>query len=69
EIYAEKSRRDVSEMLFYYAFGTFKIAVIAQQIYFRFRKGFTEDKRFAAFNRFVGALGKIALDAIETERI
>lgn len=69
EIYAEKSGRDVSEMLFYYAFGTFKIAVIAQQIYFRFRRGFTQDKRFATFNHFVGALGKIALHAIETEKI
>ncbi|HEX8246562.1 MAG TPA: phosphotransferase family protein [Pyrinomonadaceae bacterium] len=69
EIYAEKSGRDVSGMLFYYAFGTFKIAVIAQQIYFRFVKGFTRDRRFAAFNHFVGALGKIALQAIETEKI
>ena len=69
EIYAEKSGRDVSGMLFYYAFGTFKIAVIAQQIYFRFRQGYTRDKRFATFNHFVAALGKIALQAIETERI
>jgi aminoglycoside phosphotransferase (APT) family kinase protein len=69
EIYAEKSGRDCSEMLFYYAFGTFKIAVIAQQIYFRFHKGFTQDKRFATFNHFVDALGKIALHAIETENI
>jgi aminoglycoside phosphotransferase (APT) family kinase protein len=70
EIYAEKSGRDVSgKMLFYYVFGTFKIAVIAQQIYFRFVKGFTQDKRFATFNRFVEALGKIALRAIETEKI
>ena len=69
QIYAEKSGRDVSEMLFYYVFGTFKIAVIAQQIYFRFHKGFTNDKRFATFNHFVNALGKIALHAIRTEKI
>ena len=69
EIYAEKSGKDVSEMLFYYVFGTFKIAVIAQQIYFRFYKGFTGDRRFAAFNHFVHALGKIALHAIRTETI
>ena len=48
EIYAEKSGKDVSDMLFYYVFGTFKIAAIAQQIYFRFVKGFTQDKRFAS---------------------
>jgi aminoglycoside phosphotransferase (APT) family kinase protein len=69
EIYAEKSGRDVSEMLFYYVFGTFKIAVIAQQIYFRYAKGFTKDKRFAAFNHFVNALGKIALHGIESGKI
>ncbi|HEY0427435.1 MAG TPA: phosphotransferase family protein [Pyrinomonadaceae bacterium] len=69
EIYAEKSGRDMSGILFYYVFGTFKIAAIAQQIYFRFVKGFTKDKRFATFNQFVGALGKIAAGAIETNKI
>ena len=69
EIYAERSGRDASDMLFYYVFGTFKIAVIAQQIYFRFARGFTQDKRFAAFDRFVGALGKIALYALNTKNI
>ena len=54
EMYAEKSGRDLSNILYYYVFGTFKIAVIAQQIYYRFAKGFTQDKRFAHFNLFVG---------------
>lgn len=65
EIYAEKSGRDVSGILFYYVFGTFKIAVIAQQIYFRFVNGFTLDKRFTNFDHFVKTLGKIALNNIE----
>ena len=69
EMYAEKSGRDVSDMLFYYSFGTFKIAVIAQQIYARFVKGYTKDKRFATFNHFVGALGKIAAGAIRKGEI
>ncbi len=69
EIYGKKSGTDVSDIFFYYVFGTFKIAVIAQQIYFRFHQGFTNDKRFAAFNHFVNALGKIALSAIKTEKI
>ncbi len=69
EMYAEKSGRDASNMLFYYVFGLFKLAVIAQQIYFRFAKGFTDDKRFSTFNVFVNSLGKIALRAIEKERI
>jgi len=69
KMYAEKSGRDVSEMLFYYAFGTFKIAVIAQQIYARFVNGFTKDNRFATFNHFVNALGKIAANSIEKGRL
>lgn len=69
EMYAQKSGSKVSGILFYYVFGTFKLAVIAQQIYFRFAKGFTQDKRFATFNHFVNSLGKIALHAIENETI
>lgn len=69
EIYEEKSGKKVSDMLFYYVFGTFKLAVIAQQIYFRYVKGFTKDERFANFNNFINSLGKIALHAIESGKI
>lgn len=69
ERYAANTNRDLSNLLFYYVFGTFKIAVIAQQIYFRFAKGFTRDERFAGFNQFVQALGKIAARAIETDSV
>ncbi|MEO8071720.1 MAG: phosphotransferase family protein [Acidobacteriota bacterium] len=69
DIYTEKSRRNVSNILYYYVFGTFKIAVIAQQIYYRFAKGFTQDKRFANFNIFVNSLGKIAAGSIDTGEI
>ncbi len=69
EMYAEKSGRDVSDILFYYVFGTFKIAVIAQQIYYRYARGFTKDIRFATFNHFVNALGKIALNSIKTKKL
>ena len=67
-IYAEKSGRDVSEMLFYYVFGTFKIAVIVQQIYSRYLKGHTRDRRFANFNRFVAALGSIAAESAKSKK-
>jgi aminoglycoside phosphotransferase (APT) family kinase protein len=69
EIYAEKSGQGLSNILFYYVFGTFKIAVIAQQIYARFAKGFTDDRRFEKFNLFVNALGKIAFYTIQTKKI
>lgn len=65
EMYAAGSGRPVPDMLFYYVFGTFKIAVIAQQIYARYVKGFTSDARFARFDSFVAALGKIASNAVD----
>lgn len=65
EMYAAASGRDVSNTIFYYVFGTFKIAVIAQQIYARFAKGFTKDERFANFDRFVRSLGEIAARSID----
>ncbi len=68
-MYDEKSGRDVSNIVYYYVFGTFKVAVIAQQIYYRFAKGFTKDKRFANFNFFVKKLGEIGLFAVEKNRI
>lgn len=69
EMYARASGRPVPDMLFYYVFGTFKIAVIAQQIYARFVKGFTRDPRFSKFNAFVAALGHIGAIALERGRI
>lgn len=63
EMYVESLGRKVPDMLFYYVFGTFKIAVIAQQIYARYVKGFTRDARFAGFDKFVAALGRIAAGA------
>ncbi len=69
EMYAATSGRDVSNIIFYYVFGTFKIAVIAQQIFARYVKGFTQDKRFASFNTFVEALGPVAEDTIDKQRI
>ncbi len=69
EMYAAASGRDVSNILFYYVFGTFKIAVIAQQIYARYVKGFTQDKRFANFDKFVAALGHIADSSIQRQSI
>lgn len=69
QIYAEHSGRDISNILFYYVFGTVKVAVIAQQIYARFRKGLTNDERFAHFDILIKALGRIAIHAIDTKHI
>jgi aminoglycoside phosphotransferase (APT) family kinase protein len=49
EIYAQKSSRDLSSMDFYMIFAYFKLAVIVQQIYVRWKRGQTQDERFGAF--------------------
>ncbi|MGE3466177.1 MAG: phosphotransferase family protein [Pyrinomonadaceae bacterium] len=69
EMYSKALGRALPDMLFYYVFGTFKIAVIAQQIYARYVNGFTSDVRFAKFDKFVSALGRIAHKAIQEEII
>lgn len=53
ELYAKKSGRDITNFNFYLTFAYFKLAVIGQQIYYRYKKGQTSDTRFANFNLFV----------------
>jgi aminoglycoside phosphotransferase (APT) family kinase protein len=69
DMYAEYSGRDVMNVLYYFVFGLFKIAGIAQQIYARYRRGFTRDERFAHFGKFVQALGVIAARTISSGQI
>ena len=69
ERYAEKSGRDISNILFYYIFGLYKNAVIAQQIYARWKQGHTKDARFGALLPIIIGLGSRALNALETERV
>lgn len=69
EEYARVSGRDLSNLTFYYVFGLFKIAVIAQQIYKRFDLGLTKDKRFGAMIHIVKTFARQALKAIEKDRV
>ena len=62
--YAEKTGRDLSKVLFYYAFGLFKTAVVLQQIYYRFKQGLTKDPRFGALIMGVHVLSTTAEKAI-----
>lgn len=54
--YAQLTGRNVDHFDFYYVFGLFRLAVIAQQIYYRYYHGQTSNKRFAAFGQMVGLL-------------
>jgi aminoglycoside phosphotransferase (APT) family kinase protein len=65
EHYANTSGRDISDIRFYYAYGLFKIAVIIQQIYNRYQKGFSRDPRFADLINSVRAFSKDAAREIE----
>jgi aminoglycoside phosphotransferase (APT) family kinase protein len=69
ERYAAKNNIPVPNMLFYYVFGSFKIGVIVQQIYARYKKGFTNDERFAGLIHVVNACADNAQKAIEYNRI
>ena len=68
-LYKLRSGRNTENMVFYYVFGLFKIAVIAQQIYFRYKKGWTADPRFANLNQASALCCKLALKAIQTNSI
>jgi aminoglycoside phosphotransferase (APT) family kinase protein len=54
--YAESSGRDLSNMVFHVVFARFKVAVIVQQIYYRFHVGLTKDQRFASMPAVVQTL-------------
>ena len=65
ERYARTSGRDVSGIGFYETFALFKVAVVLQQIYFRYVKGQTHDDRFKEFNKRVAGLARAAWELAE----
>ena len=67
--YSKCTGRRIDEPVFYFAYGLLKIAVIVQQIYFRYQKGLTRDPRFAQLGALVKACGDLAQRAIERKRI
>jgi len=58
--YAERTGRDLSRIGYYEVLGMFKLAVILQQIYDRFRRGQTQDVRFQNFGERVRGLVELA---------
>jgi aminoglycoside phosphotransferase (APT) family kinase protein len=60
ERYAVRSGRDLSTLRYFEVFALFKIAVVIQQIYYRFVKGQTDDPRFANFGARVTYLARRA---------
>lgn len=69
DYYQEKSCTSIRDFIFYYAFGAFKIGVICQQIYYRYKQGITKDPRFASLFHVIKACGENGRNAIEKLKI
>lgn len=67
--YQERMGVEVPDVVFYYCFGLFKLAVIVQQIYARFARGNTKDPRFAHLDQLVSLLSMQADQALQSGTI
>ena len=69
ERYRQKTGRDLSSIVFYYVFAMFKVAVIIQQIYYRYFHGLTRDERFATLGEVAKTLMRVGWRATERTRL
>lgn len=69
ERYGEKTGRNMDNFDFYLCFGTFRLAVIAQQIYKRFYLGYTKDERFGMLIHAVKILEKVSDSIIDRSKL
>lgn len=60
--YASLTGRSIDQLPFYLVFALFKTAVVAQQIYSRFKRGVTMDERFGMFIVAVKILSARAME-------
>jgi aminoglycoside phosphotransferase (APT) family kinase protein len=56
DYYTERTGRRAGNWAFYEVYGLFRLAVIAQQIYFRYQQGQTRNPAFRNFWMFVNYL-------------
>ncbi len=69
ERYASVTGRECGDMVFYLTFARFKVAVIIQQIYYRYAQGLTRDERFAAMPKRIHILLRAAWHCAESGAI
>jgi aminoglycoside phosphotransferase (APT) family kinase protein len=69
DLYEKETGRDLSRVVFYETFARFKVAVVIQQIYFRYVRGQTQDERFANLDVMVTQLAQDALDLAQRSAI
>lgn len=65
ERYGAHTRIDLTNVTFYEVFAVFKLAVVLQQIFYRYRRGQTDDPRFASLDERVVWLARIATTLVE----
>ncbi len=65
--YAERTGRDLTYIRYHEVLGIFKLAVILQQIYYRFHRGQTRDERFRTFDQRVRGLIQQAASLTDPE--
>lgn len=68
DYYRRATGRDIGNYDFYYVFGMFRLAVIAQQIYYRWKLGQSKNPRYQAFGAFVSVLAQASDSVIQTSR-
>lgn len=62
--YAQRTGRDMTHLGYHEVLGIFKLAVILQQIYYRFHRGQTNDERFRNFDARVRSLVERAAEMV-----
>ncbi|RKQ35902.1 phosphotransferase family protein [Oceanobacillus halophilus] len=69
EEYAYRSGRDVQDINYYLAFGFYKLAVIQQQLHYRWKIGEVEDNRLEALKESISNLMMLAHKTVHNEII
>lgn len=69
DMYGTATGYDMSKFAFYHVYGVFRLAVIIQQIYYRYYHGQTQNKAFASFGHMTNTLGNYARSLIEQSKL
>ena len=67
--YQERRGREVEDLLFSFVLGAYRIAIIAQQIWFRYARGYTTDPRFSSLGFAVAVVAGHAARMIDEGRV
>lgn len=63
-LYSAKTGEELNDTAFYLCFGLFRRAVIEQQKYARYRRGHSNDERYAGLNRAIPVIREMCLQAV-----